>query len=125
MDLIDIANQEKPGKEFDIKSDPTVAPYGPNTGELRDGMYATARSAGNYLAGYNGAIGTLGGVHISWETFQKMAGALHALGHVSKAQFTGILLFGKSYEPAPSYGEIEYQRRMSQAGFDQGRSNPW
>src|SRR5258708_11332471 len=117
MDLIDIANQEKPGGKFDIKNDLTIAPNGPKTGKLLHGMYATARSAGNYLAGYNGALGTLGGAHISWETFQKMAGALHALGHVSKAQMAGILIFGNSYGSAPWYGEIEYQGGMSQEGF--------
>lgn len=73
MSLRDIAAQEIPGGRFDVKNDKTVAPYGPNTGELLNGTYATARSAGDYLAGYNGAIGTVGGVHISWETFQKMA----------------------------------------------------
>jgi YD repeat-containing protein len=49
----------------------------------------------------------------------------YCLGHVSKAQLAGILLFGKSYGPAPWYGEIEYQGRMSKAGFGQARSNPF
>jgi len=62
MNLADISAQETPGGQFDIKNDKTVATYGPNTGELLDGTYATARSAGNYLAGYNAAIGTLVGL---------------------------------------------------------------
>jgi len=61
--LYDISAQETPGGRFDIKNDKTIAPDGPNTGELLNGMYATARSAGNYLAGYNAAIGVQGGVH--------------------------------------------------------------
>ena len=44
---------------------------------MLNGKYATSRSAGNYLAGKNAAVGTLGGVNISFDAFQNLAGALH------------------------------------------------
>ena len=46
-------------------------------GGLLNGKYATSRSAGNFLAGYNAEGGTYFGVGISFKTFQKLAGALH------------------------------------------------
>ncbi|MBQ7061949.1 MAG: hypothetical protein IJM88_01490 [Bacteroidales bacterium] len=52
MDLIDIANNSNGGKLFDMKKD-----Y-PNVGALLNGKYATSRSAGDFLAGYNAVSGS-------------------------------------------------------------------
>src|SRR3546814_15513593 len=51
MDLSDVAANSLPGMIFDLKRNPGFAPYGPATGKMLNGKYATARSAGNYLAG--------------------------------------------------------------------------
>ena len=59
MDLRAVAQNSTLKQEFDIKNNEGIAPYGPNTGRLLNGSYATARSAGNYLAGYNGATAKL------------------------------------------------------------------
>ena len=117
MDLTDIAAESSPGGKFDIK-----VPYA-NTGGLLNGKYATSRSAGNYLAGYNAQGGTLLGGSISFTTFQKLAGVLHSQGSLSNAQKAGVVLFGNSYGPPPAYGEIMYQYRMSKAGWDKAKLN--
>ena len=77
-----------------------------------NGKYATVRSAGNFLAGMNGATGTLLGKHISLEVYMRLAGALH----------WGTNKFSTSIEP-PYYGEIPYAGRMIVAGFNYGRNN--
>jgi RHS repeat-associated protein len=118
MSLDEIQQDEHPGKLFDIK---TIAPEGPYTGGLLNGKYVTARSAGNYLAGLNAATGTQLHFHISFETFMKMAGALHVLGKLDFATAARIAITGKEYGPAPWYGEIEYAGRMAKEGFDAGR----
>ena len=112
MDLMDIASESGGGGKFDIK-----VPY-KNVGALLNGKYATSRSAGNYLAGYNAQGGTMFGVGISFKTFQKLAGALHVKGSLSNAEKANIVLFGKSYGSPPTYGEYMYQYRMSKAGWD-------
>ena len=71
MDLAEIASKSAGGQLFDIKKD-----YA-GVGGLLNGKYATSRSAGNFLAGYNAEGGTYFGVGISFKTFQKLAGALH------------------------------------------------
>ena len=45
-----IAHESYGGRRFDIKLNPGVAPYGPNTGRLLNGKYTTARSAGGWRA---------------------------------------------------------------------------
>lgn len=119
-DLRDIANKSVPGGEYDIK-----VKY-KNVGALLNGKYATSRSAGNYLAGFNAANGTLLDGYITFTNFQKLAGALHVLGNQGKSLTTSekmkILIFGKSYGPAPTYGELPYQYRVSKAGWDKARS---
>ena len=129
MTLPDVANQSKSSTKdriyrFDLKANKTYAPYGPMTGKLLDGKYATARSAGNYLAGYNGRTGTIfGGVggHISFTTYMKLAGALQQ-GHYNKLSAASIVTFGHpTYGPAPWYGEIEYTGRMVKNGWDSDR----
>ena len=124
MDLIDISMASKGGGLFDIKKD-----Y-PNVGGLLNGKYATSRSAGNFLAGYNAESGTFLGIGISFTTFQKLAGALHIEEsngmRLSKGQMLDIVTLGtyKSSDiskfKAPTYGECKYQHRMSEAGWNYG-----
>jgi RHS repeat-associated protein len=119
MSLIDIADLSRNGRRFDIKVNNRIAPCGPNTGRLLNGKYATARSAGNFLAGMNGAVGSLPDNYISETTMMKLAGALHQ-GKASKLNMIRIVLFGTEYGPAPWYGEIEYSGRRIQSGFRHG-----
>jgi hypothetical protein len=125
MDLVEIAQESKGGKLFDIKKDYE------NVGALLNGKYATSRSAGNFLAGYNAESGTYLKIGIEFETFQKLAGALHIEescgAKLSKSQMAKILLTGdyNSADPnkndkfkAPTWGEVNYQYRMSKAGWD-------
>jgi hypothetical protein len=70
--------RSKLGQVMDIKNNKDWAPDylgGPMTGRLLNGKYATARSAGNYLAGMNGVTGTFQGSQISGVTYMKLAGA--------------------------------------------------
>jgi RHS repeat-associated protein len=117
MDLREIAAESGPGGLFDIKKDYK------NVGGLLNGKYATARSAGNYLAGYNAQGGTYFGISISYETFQKLAGALHVMGNLTNSQKADIVINGTSYGPAPAFGEVMYQYRMSKAGWDKAKLN--
>lgn len=89
------------------------------TGRLLNGKYSTARSAGNYLAGMNGVTGTFQGMHISGETYMKIAGA-YQVGQLSKANILRILTFGTSFGPAPYYGEEEYSGRRILQGITAG-----
>jgi RHS repeat-associated protein len=125
MDLIDIAMASRGGGTFDIKKDYK------NTGALLNGKYATSRSAGNFLAGYNAESGTYFGKGISFTTFQQLAGALHieesSGKKLNKGQMVDIVLFGTYHSSdfskfvAPTYGEVNYQYRMSSAGWNFGK----
>ncbi len=117
MDLADMANASRPGKQFDLKANVDLAPYGAMTGKLLNAKYASARSAGNFLAGYNARHGTYLGFHVSWTTFMKMAGAVHQ-GKWSEINAIKIIVFGTAYGPPPWYGEIPYAGRMIQAGWN-------
>lgn len=116
MSLKQIAHESRPGGSFDIKSKYK------NTGGLLNGKYATARSAGNYLAGYNAEGGTMFGVSVSFQTFQKLAGGLHKKGSLSNKEKAGVVLFGTSYGNPPAYGENIYQYRMSKKGWYDSKS---
>ncbi len=105
MDLSDVAAKSLPGKNFDIKSSQTYAPHGPATGKRLNGKYATACSAGNYLAGMSGATGKFLGEHISLKTYMRIAGTVHS---------------GINFKGAPYYGEIPYAGRRIVAGFNAG-----
>jgi RHS repeat-associated protein len=120
-DLRDVAQDSKNKQHYDIKEDTNIAPYGPNTGKLLNGKYATARSAGNYLAGLNGATAKLAGGYIGEIMMMKLAGALQQRQFTTWNAFQ-IMLYGKSFGPAPWYGEIEHAGRRIQAGFRKGVS---
>ncbi len=91
---------------------------------LLNGKYASARSAGNYLAGMNAAVGTLAGGRkgfISSETNMKLAGAVHK-GKYNKTIAASIVITGEpTFAPEPYYGEIPYAGRMIKAGFAAGK----
>ena len=113
------ANESKNGGYFDIKVDGSIAPFGPYTGKLLNGEYASARSAGNFLAGEDAATGTMYGFHISATTNMKLAGALQQ-GQFTKANAISIITTGKAFGPAPWYGEEGYSGRRIQEGFEYG-----
>lgn len=127
MNLAEIAKESSPTGLFDIK-----LKLG-NVGALLNGKYATSRSAGNFLAGYNAESGRLMGVSITYETFQKLSGALHIESSrhkkLSKSQMAQIVLRGKysgcsdekSFNTPPTYGEVQYQYRMSVMGWNYGK----
>lgn len=129
MNLPQIAKASMSGGIFDIKST-----YG-NIGKLLNGKYISARSAGNFLAGYNAAKGTVLGIHpISFKTFQQLAGALHIQSNVKHqpltyAMMVNIVLWGtyagvdKTLFKEPYWGEIYYQYRMSKMGWDYAKKN--
>ena len=54
-----------------------------STGRMLRGKYATARSAGDYLAGMNGATGKIKGKYISLEIYMRMAGGCMLCSMVS------------------------------------------
>ncbi len=100
-----------PNGRFDIKNNRTLAPDGTHTGKLLNGKYASAESAGNYLAGMNGASGTtILGIPVSRDVYMFMAGALHSSQNGSAVT--------NKYK-----GEIPYAGRRIDAGFQNGRKN--
>ena len=114
-DLVGVALGSLPGGPFDVKKD-----Y-PNTGGLLKGKYVTSRSVGNYLAGFNAARSSSLGYHISFEIFQKLAGALHLYGKEGLMLVAPLIITkGISYGEAPTYGENEYQYRQSLSGWNAG-----
>ena len=97
-----------PNGVFDIKSHAAIAPDGAMTGKLLEGYYASARSAGNYLAGLNGATARgMFGQHISYKTFISLAGLLHMKDNGMSRQ--------GEYK-----GEIPYSGRRIKEGFELG-----
>jgi len=117
MDLAQRAHEMRANGQFDIKRK-----LWPNVAMKLNGYIVTSRSAGNYLAGYLAESGTYLGVHISPDTFQKMAGYQQVMEDarkpVSKWDLAGIVINGTSYGAAPYYGENYYQYRMSKLGWD-------
>ncbi|WP_190946436.1 RHS repeat-associated core domain-containing protein [Nostoc flagelliforme] len=107
MLLGDVGMNSLPGCLFDIKQNKNYAPYGPATGKMLNGKYATARSAGNFLAGYNASTSTrrFSGA-ISETTMMRISGQLHSLGNTSGP---------------PYFGEIPYAGRRISEGFQFGR----
>lgn len=122
QDLTITMEQSKLNKELDIKNNYFYAPYGPMTGRLLNGKFATARSAGNYLAGLNGVTGTFQGMKISGETYMKLAGA-YQQGKLNLTNIAKILFLGKSFGPSPYYGEENYSGRRILQGINHGKKN--
>ena len=95
--------------DFDIKSNKSLSPEGAGTGRLLDGYFASARSAGNYLAGMIGSH-----VDGNFSNYMKKAGAYHVGG---KFGLSAYMLTGSTYGRAPWYGEINYAGRMIVNGW--------
>jgi RHS repeat-associated protein len=89
------------------------------TGRKLNGKYASARSAGNYLAGLNGVTGTIQGHRISGADYMKLAGA-YQVGKLTGLNAIDVLVMGKSYGPAPYYGEENYSGRRILQGINAG-----
>jgi RHS repeat-associated protein len=119
QDLSITMEESKLNGVLDIKNNKAWAPDGPMTGRLLNGKFATARSAGNYLAGMNGVTGTFQGMHISGETYMKLAGA-YQVGKLSAFNAARIVTFGTSFGPAPYYGEQPYSGRRILQGINAG-----
>jgi hypothetical protein len=119
QDLEKTAGESKLKQRFDVKNKDWFAPDGPYTGKLLNGFYVSARSAGNFLAGWNGATGTFRGGYIDETTYMKLAGALN-VNQFNKWNAAKIFLFGVSYGRAPYYGEDAYSGRQILRGFEYG-----
>ena len=122
QDLTITMEESKNNQILDIKTG-DWAYAGVMTGRLLDGKYATARSAGNYLAGLNGVTGTLQGQYISGETYMKLAGA-YQQRQLTKINIAKILTLGTSFGPAPYYGEETYSGRMILKGIQSVNKRP-
>lgn len=118
MDLLEIRDESKLHADFDVKNDSKLAPYGGGTGKMLNGKYATARSAGNYLAGYNAAGGRLGIASLTRTGYMKLAGAYHVKGKLTSGMVANIVFNNASYGPAPYYGEIPYAGRRIISGWN-------
>lgn len=125
MDLKEIASKSTLYGEFDLKNQKADAPNGRMTGRLLNGKYATARSAGNYLAGYFGATHTYFGIALSLVDYMHLAGALQARtwdGHNKWMAFK-LLIGAESNGTAPYYGEMPYSGRKIISGFIHGSND--
>jgi len=101
--LTDLALGSQSNGFYDIKNG-----YENGTGKKLNGKYATAESAGNFLAGKNAAH------RISFDLYLRLAGALHAGG--MKAVLRSLST-GKEYGSYPWYGEINYCTRRVMEGW--------
>ena len=79
LSLIELSRESAPGQSLDTKAKKEYK----GTTRLLNGKYATARSAGNYLAGYNAERAKYVGTAIPYEIFQRLAGALHVRNSLS------------------------------------------
>ena len=112
MGLAKTAFFSLPGNLFDIKrQDMFTDRNGVYTGKLLNGQYATAESAGNYLAGMNGATGRFRGDYINMNFFMRLAGLLHSLDNN-----TDVIT-------PPYYGEIPHAGRRITEGFNEGKKS--
>ena len=88
------------------------------TGRMLEGKYATARSAGNYLAGWNGKTGTYFKMHLNQFQYMNLAGSLQQEKYNGVWTAFDIIFLGKTFGEAPYYGEIEYSGRMIINGWN-------
>ncbi|MCC7307097.1 MAG: RHS repeat-associated core domain-containing protein [Acidobacteria bacterium] len=127
LTLGQVMDMSKHGEGFDIKNNTTLAPYGPNTGGLLGGNFVTARSAGNFLAGMNGAnVSTNSYVndYVSLDAYMRIAGEYEQTGEMDAA--TAVNLRTGAISPtvnsAPYYGESSYSGMWIMAGYEYGKS---
>lgn len=103
--------ESRSGGKLDIKAQMPGHEGKSYHGFKYNGYVISLREAGNILAGQNAAY-----YNMSYEDFQKGAGALQQKGLVGAAKYK---IFGTIYGPAPYYGENEYQYRCSLTGYNQ------
>ncbi|WMJ74877.1 hypothetical protein RCC89_17165 [Cytophagaceae bacterium ABcell3] len=123
MSLYEIAKKSSLHQDFDIKHKEEYAEHGPMTGKLFFGKYVSARSAGNYLAGYNGTHRGRKGlarIRLDYIGYMKAAGYYNATGRKDFKMFVSGLT-GKSKYPGPTYGEDLYSARWIARGI---QNNP-
>jgi hypothetical protein len=116
-DLKEVGDLSKLTQKYDLKSNKEWAGPGLMTGRKLNGKWASARSAGNHLAGRNGRYGYFFGGRISLDTYMKLAGALQT-GNYSRWNAFRIVTFGIEYGVAPYYGEIDYTGRRVVEGWN-------
>ena len=104
FNIIDLALESRPGHFFDLKS------HNSNIGKKLNGKFATAESAGNYLAELNAAS------RVGFDLYMRLAGSVHATG-ASKSALVNGFITGKAYGPYPWYGEINYCARRVMEGW--------
>ncbi len=122
LGLYRTSQESKNNKYFDIKVDTDLSPDGPGTGRLLKGKYATAESAGNYLAGLNMATGRWGwGWSIARDDGMRLAGLLQQ-GQWSWINGTRALFLHTSWGPPPYFGETTHAGRWIDEGFRDGLS---
>ncbi|MEM6395789.1 MAG: hypothetical protein AAF741_05545 [Bacteroidota bacterium] len=117
MSLVEVAQESTNTGLFSIQDKNGLT----KEARLLNGFYATSRSAGNYLAGYN-AAGRASFAGFDYDTFQRLAGALHYRNHtdggrLAKDEMALIAAGSHTYGSFPLYGELEYQYRMSTRGW--------
>jgi hypothetical protein len=116
--LDEIGELSKSNQKFDLKTNLDYAPNGTMTGRILEGKYYSARSAGNYLAGWNGKTGTIFGIiHLTEYQYMNLAGAYQKKQYQGKITYLEIVA-GKTFGPAPYYGEIPYTGRMIEKGWN-------
>ena len=122
-----VMDLSKNGQPFDIKTNTTLAPHGTNTGGLLGGNFVTARSAGNFLAGMNGAnVSTNSYVndYLSLDAYMRVAGEYQQTGKMDKTTAAGLRTgaISPTVNVAPFYGESSYSGLYIMAGYEYGKS---
>lgn len=121
-----VMDLSKNGQPFDIKTNTTLAPHGPNTGGLLGGNFVTARSAGNFLFGMNGAtVSTNSYVndYLSFDALMRVAGEYEQTGKMDKTTAAGLRTgaISPTVNVASFYGESSYSGMYIMAGFEYGK----
>ncbi|MEO8649469.1 MAG: RHS repeat-associated core domain-containing protein [Acidobacteriota bacterium] len=122
--VMDLSKNRQP---FDIKTNTTLAPYGPNTGGLLGGNFVTARSAGNFLAGMNGAnVSTNSYVndYFSLDALMRVSGEYEQTQKMDATTVVGLRsgAISPTVNVAPFYGESSYSGLYIMAGYEYGKS---
>lgn len=116
--LLKIGAKSHEFQDYDLKNKTKYASDGVMTGKLLAGKYTSARSAGNYLAGWNGREATLMGVHLTLYQYMNLAGSLQQNQYEGFKTARDIIFNGKTFGKYPYYGEEPYSGRMIIKGFN-------
>jgi len=122
-----VMDLSKNGQPFDIKTNTTLAPSGSNTGGLLGDYFVTARSAGNFLFGMNGAnVSTNSYVndYLSFDALMRVAGEYEQTGKMDATTAVGLRTgaISPTVNVAPFYGESSYSGLYIMAGYEYGKS---